>query len=93
MQKYQHDQNSATIDGVYWKKPQHMLITRLTKKKTEIVSSWSYYKIMPLQIIQIKLASHNALKCNVCKDTHKINIGLVLTEPFEKSHDICWSNW
>jgi len=48
---------------------------------------------MPLQIIQIKLASHNALKCNVCKDTHKINIGLVLTEPFEKSHDICWSNW
>jgi hypothetical protein len=44
---------------------------------------------MNLQIIQIKLASLNTLKCNVCKDTNKINIGLVLTEPFEKSHDIC----
>ena len=43
---------------------------------------------MPLQIMQIKFAPHNALKCNVCKDTNMIYIGLVLTEPFEKSCDI-----
>jgi hypothetical protein len=39
---------------------------------------------MPLQIMQIKFAPHNALKCNVCKDTNMIYIGLVLTEPFKK---------
>ena len=40
---------------------------------------------MNLQIIQIKFAPYNRLKCNVCKDTNMINIGLVLIEPFEKA--------
>ena len=63
------------------------------KKMTKIVLPLCSFKIMNLLIIQIKLASHNALKCNVCKNTNINSIELYLTKPFEKSHDTRFSDY